>query len=112
MSGGGRDKAEEAKDKARREAMRARLVRRRAELAAHQQISKAIEWLEVRWGPSRLCPYCEHDQWEIGTPVEVPLLAGGAMSPAIPVMCSHCGNTVFINAIRAGLFPEPEEEEK
>jgi RNase P subunit RPR2 len=106
MSEEERNKAEEA---ARREAMRVRLVQRRAELAAHQQISKAIEWVEERWGASRSCPYCDHDQWEISTPVEIPLRSGEAMSPAIPVMCSNCGHTVFINAIRAGLYPDPEK---
>jgi hypothetical protein len=47
--------------------------------------------------------------WSIGTPFEISLENGEALSPHFPVMCDNCGNTVFINAILAGLLPEPEE---
>jgi hypothetical protein len=32
------------------------------------------------------------------------------MSPAFPVMCGNCGHTTFVNAIRAGLLPESDDE--
>jgi hypothetical protein len=69
-------------------------------------IQRAIEWLTQKWGPDPACPYCGGRGWEVGTPVEVRLLSGDAMSPAVPILCDTCGNTVFINAIRAGLIPE------
>src|SRR5438132_1304548 len=68
-------------------------------------IQAAISWLVEVWGHERPCPYCGHPHWSIGTPFEVALTDGGSLSPHFPVMCSTCGNTVFINAILAGLLP-------
>jgi hypothetical protein len=70
---------------------------------------RAILWLREKWG-DRECPYCDHVEWEVGTPVELSTLAGDGVTPAFPVMCSNCGHTTFINAVRAGLVPEPEDE--
>jgi hypothetical protein len=72
-------------------------------------IEAAVIWLEKQWGPQRRCPYCESNNWSVGTPFEVSLESGEALSPHFPVMCDNCGNTVFVNAIVAGLLPEPEE---
>jgi hypothetical protein len=71
-------------------------------------ISEEARWLSKNWG-SRPCPYCENTSWQLGTPVELLDLSGVPMHPSFPVMCSQCGNTVFINAIKAGLWPEPDE---
>jgi hypothetical protein len=79
-----------------------------------EQIVKAIIWLEQKWTEARRCPYCGNPHWEVGTPVEITLgnpMFGtpiqSPMSPMFPVMCTNCGNTVFINAILAGVVPAP-----
>jgi hypothetical protein len=81
------------------------------------QIAAAINWLRLKWGEvSRPCPYCENETWNVGTPVYLDVGWGrsvpgySTMSPMFPVMCSNCGNTVFVNAILAGISDEPEDE--
>jgi len=69
-------------------------------------IEAAISWLGERWGPEKACPYCGNTGWSVGTPFEVSLEGGNSLSPHFPVMCDNCGNTVFINAILAGLLPD------
>jgi len=71
-------------------------------------IAAAVRWLERQWKPHRRCPYCEAASWSVGTPSAISLESGEALSPHFPVMCDNCGNTVFINAILAGLLPEEE----
>lgn len=74
-------------------------------------LNAAIEWLAERWGPQQACPYCETTSWSVGTPFFVSLQSGESLSPHFAVMCDNCGNTVFINAILAGLVPEEDAEE-
>jgi hypothetical protein len=75
-------------------------------------VENAIAWVREKWG-ERPCPYCQHLEWQVGTPLEIPLASGEVMSPTMsptfPVMCGNCGNTVLVNAILAGLVPEPRE---
>jgi hypothetical protein len=73
-------------------------------------IAQAVAWLDEKWMPGA-CPYCHHIEWDVGTPLNLVASDGTSMTPMFPVMCVNCGNTTFINAIRAGLFPEPEPEE-
>jgi hypothetical protein len=79
-------------------------------VAQDELIDAAVEWLQGRWGEGTQCPYCGNPNWEVGTPVDIALRSGEALSPHFPVMCTNCGNTVFINAIRAGLSPEPTDQ--
>src|SRR4051812_21106895 len=73
-------------------------------------IEKAIRWLDERWGPHAPCPYCRSESWGIGSPFELPTTSGGALTPHFPVMCSVCGNTVFINAVLARVVEGAEWE--
>lgn len=82
-------------------------------LTPHQEqfmVERAIAWLESTWGEERPCPYCDNPKWEIGTPFEIAATSGPPLTASFPVMCSKCGHTVFINAVRAGLWPEWEPE--
>ena len=55
---------------------------------------------------------CGTKQWSIGDVAEVRLFTGGGLMvgggvyPVVPVMCDHCGNTLFVNAIRSGVVPQ------
>jgi len=71
-------------------------------------IQAAIDWLAEKWGPSRQCPYCGNDEWTVSVPVNLLLESRETLPPHFTSTCTNCGNTVFINAIQAGLFPDPE----
>ena len=76
---------------------------------------KTIEFLNTRWNGAA-CPLCGGTEWtvtdksfELREFNNGNLVLGGAKSsivPVIPVTCSKCGNTVFINAIVANLLEE------
>jgi hypothetical protein len=87
------------------------LERRRAraamEAARKAFVEDAIAYLQRQWG-ERACPYCGQGPWEIGTPFDFETSAGPTTTH-FPVMCSNCGQTAFVNAVRAGLVPEPPE---
>lgn len=88
------------------EAQQARMEREEAD-----QLQQAIRWIEEKWG-QQPCPYCQHIEWQVGTPLELQASEDEVMSPAFPVMCGNCGHTTLVNAIRAGLLPEPDEEDQ
>lgn len=81
----------------------------------------ALGWLRSHWGPNRPCPF--HDEptnWEIqDTMIQTLPYTGGGVRiggptfPLLVVVCSTCGYTVFVNALRAGVVPraEPAVEE-
>src|SRR5437773_604356 len=75
-----------------------------------EEMQRAQTWLNGAWTTAR-CPYSGHTVWEIGdvlvgTTGFQPgggLLVGGPTYPLLTVMCSGCGHTVFVNAIKAGV---------
>ena len=40
------------------------------------------------------------------------MVLGGAVVPVIPVTCGNCGNTVFVNAIMAGVVAPASSDTK
>jgi len=72
-------------------------------------LNAAIDWVEATWGETA-CPYCGNRYWEVGSPFVLETASRDELTPHFPVMCSNCGNTVLVNAFRAGLLPEPDEE--
>jgi hypothetical protein len=80
----------------------------------HEQVERAIAWLEAKWakgtdGTATRCPYCEHNSWSVGPPLEL-VTRRSAMAPMFPVVCDTCGHTTFISAVIAGLAPDPTSE--
>jgi hypothetical protein len=86
--------------------------------AAAQEIREqlwdaAIAWLQEKWGDSRPCPYCNTDEWTVGTPLDDVLDSmSERVSAYFPVTCNNCGHTVQINAVMAGVLPSSEELEE
>jgi hypothetical protein len=79
-----------------------------------RQIAEAIAWLEAKWakgedGSATRCPYCDHNSWSVGPPLEL-VTRRSAMAPSFPVVCDTCGHTTFISAVVAGLVPDPTAE--
>jgi hypothetical protein len=79
-----------------------------------EQIAQAIAWLESKWtkdeGKSATsCPYCGHNSWSVGPPLEL-ATQRSAMAPMFPVVCDTCGHTTFVSAIVSGLVQKPADE--
>jgi hypothetical protein len=72
-------------------------------------IEAAVGWVEQKWGPNRECPYCGSAEWTVSRPFNLLLESRETLSPHFSVVCTNCGNTVLINALLAGLFPDPNE---
>ena len=72
-------------------------------------IEKVIEHLNLKWG-NRSCPMCESNSWNVSDKIyELRefhggnlVIGSGPIFPVIPVSCSNCGNSLFVNAILAG----------
>ena len=78
--------------------------------------SKLNEYLKKIHGSA--CPLCGNNHWSISDQIFQAiefaysgLPIGGASYPMVPLVCDNCGNTYFINALKAGFldFPEPEK---
>lgn len=79
--------------------------------------SKYIDILESKWTKARICPICGNTLWQINDTIfELPefhggnvVLGTGSVFPVIPISCSNCGYSFFINAI-LGKAIKPQEK--
>lgn len=73
---------------------------------------KMIQFLKDKWQDAH-CPLCGMNHWnvtgkyfkliEFDAKRSIFNMSGSDIIPVVPVTCSNCGNTVFVNAIVAGL---------
>lgn len=75
-------------------------------------MQKVVEFLRQKWGVSPACPMCRISNWSVNESVFVMpefksggTVLGGVVFPVVPVTCNNCGNSVFVNAIKAGVMP-------
>ena len=70
-------------------------------------LDRVVSWLQEKWGSGTgACPYCGTNKWSVGAQIQLATIkslpdGGGefrALSSFIPVGCSNCGQTTFINA--------------
>ena len=78
-------------------------------------LSKALDWLDEHWGGKWVCSICGNSDWlgedqamELRPFNEGRLGGPGPVVPLLVITCSTCGNTLFFNAILAGLVDKPE----
>jgi RNase P subunit RPR2 len=72
---------------------------------------KLVMHLKDKW-KGRPCQMCGIGNWNVSDSIfELReynngdlIVGGGPIMPVVPVTCDNCGNTVFVNAIRAGLI--------
>ena len=72
---------------------------------------KLLEHLKTKW-QGRHCQMCGTGNWNVSDSIfELReynngnlILGGGPLIPIVPITCDNCGNTVFVNAIKAGLI--------
>ena len=81
---------------------------------------RAMAWLDNNWNHIKSCPICRQNNWAVSESLTLlPRLvrtgqetAGGLVYPHFLVTCGTCGYTLFFNALVAGLFPQPPQEEQ
>jgi hypothetical protein len=84
-------------------------------LLSQEQQQAAQAWLQEHWTIA-ICPFHGPTNWSIGATLVGTVtfanggivMGGGPLYPLLPVTCSVCGYTVFINALIAGLVSRPE----
>jgi len=77
---------------------------------------KLLNHLNSKW-QGRPCQMCGVGNWTVSDSIfELReynqgnmVIGGGPLIPVVPVTCNNCGNTVFVNAIKAGLI-EPNKK--
>ena len=81
---------------------------------SEEQTTSTLEFLESVWPDPKICPVCKNTTWNLldmvfeiretrtpgGDPEETTAI------PLVAIMCKTCGNTVFFNALAAGIVPE------
>lgn len=80
---------------------------------------KLVEHLRQKWGDPRNCPMCGAAKWHVGDTVFTPVLftgggvrIGGPSIPMVPVVCTDCGFTAWINALVAKLIEPDKGDQK
>jgi hypothetical protein len=76
-------------------------------------VNKAIAHLREKWAGSP-CPMCRVTNWNVQDSIyqlpqfnPIGMVVGGSLIPVIPVSCGNCGNTILVNAIKAGVWINP-----
>ncbi len=80
-----------------------------------EQQDKAIQHLNSKW-INKTCPVCQGNTWDVHPELYEmrqfnggDMVLGGPLIPLLVVECTNCGNTISINAIRAGVV-SPEKK--
>jgi len=84
-----------------------------------EQQEKAIQHLNKKW-TNKTCPVCQGNTWDVHPELYEmrqfnggDMVLGGPLIPLLVVECKNCGNTISINAMRAGVIsPEKKGEHK
>lgn len=74
-----------------------------------EQQEKAINYLNNKWH-EKICPICKGTNWDIHPELYElrqfnggNMVLGGPLIPMLVIECTNCGNTISINAMRAGI---------
>lgn len=83
---------------------------------------KIKEWMREQWDrvSNPNCPLCQKNLWTIGDHAVSPLSTSqegstfvvGPSYPQVMLVCTHCGNTLYFNAVIMGLVKAKKSEEK
>jgi len=76
---------------------------------------KIIEHLKGKWKDAK-CPMCNEAIWEVVSTIYSPpqfakggVVLGGEVIPTVPVVCTNCGFTAWVNAMVAGILDQKED---
>jgi hypothetical protein len=81
---------------------------------------KCADWLNSFGKLPMLCPICGSKNWSIADHIVAPIVLGpgnglqlgGVSYPQFMLISVPCGNTLFVNAVMAGVFPNPAADTK
>ncbi len=86
---------------------------------SEEQTTKTLDFLESVWPDPKICAVCKNTSWnllemvfeirETGSPGQDP--EENTAIPLVAITCKSCGNTVFFNAMAAGILPEEHLED-
>jgi len=72
---------------------------------------RILAFLQERSPRPGLCPLCQKQAWNLENEIwELRefnmgnLIVGGQVFPVVPLICTNCGNTLFINAVLSGVL--------
>ncbi len=76
-------------------------------------IKNAISQINSKWS-NAACPMCGHKTWSASDDIYSPtvigqnggLNIGKGLLPLLPVICTNCGNTIFVNIKVLGCIDE------
>ena len=76
---------------------------------------RAVAAIQSNWAGSKVCPFCLKSNWTVGDLSAIPNFVPpnlnlGSLHPTVPLVCETCGNTLWFNAIIAGVVERPEPE--
>ncbi len=84
-------------------------------------IKKIEEAIKRKSGQTAFkCPVCTNNQFSLAggftnhflrDNIQGNLIIGGPVLPSIPIVCSNCGNTFFLNAKVLGINEEPIKDD-
>ena len=81
--------------------------------------SNALKHLNSKWAGERKCSICQSNNWNVHPEIYEMrqfnggnMVLGGPVVPLLMVECTNCGNTISMNAIRAGIVSPEAKEEK
>ena len=86
---------------------------------SEEQKKKLISKLNSFGVPSQ-CPICKSGTWTVSDTIfELREFQGGSLViggnqgiyPVIPLTCSNCGNTYFLNPLMLGILEPPKKKE-
>jgi hypothetical protein len=81
-----------------------------------------LRWYGKNAPNDAICPVCQTKNWTVLDNFVTPLVVGNAkrnevrlfgpsvLYPHFMLVCKQCGNTLFINALRAGILKLPTTE--
>src|SRR3989338_8570606 len=85
-------------------------------------IKKIEEAIKRKTGQTGFkCPVCTNNQFSLAggftndflmDNIQGGLVIGGPVLPSLPIVCTNCGNTFFLNARVLGVSEEPVKDEK
>lgn len=71
---------------------------------------RLVKAIQEKTGGQKPCSICGRQQWSVSTQFTAVTVSndpraiqlGGTILPSVPIICSHCGNTHFLNLLVLG----------
>ena len=84
-----------------------------------EQKQKVIQWLSEKVDPETglVCSICNTREWTVADDLVIPpvyrgggFVIGGVGYPQAMLICKNCAHTIYVNAVRIGLWEDEKGE--